>query len=142
MMLWPSTHHDVRTDPVSSDDVWKATTDYAPLIKNADSTAYVLGYTAWLVFNQTLFTCGQPINGFQPKALSYPLFYFALAFAMRGQVIRAGLAAGLATVFHVIVGGWGCLAVFAAMQRNAQSATEFFRIPPNRVIELGGQVEI
>jgi KUP system potassium uptake protein len=33
-------------------------------------------------------------------------------------------------------------AVFAAMQRNAQSATEFFRIPPNRVIELGGQVEI
>jgi KUP system potassium uptake protein len=33
-------------------------------------------------------------------------------------------------------------AVFAAMHRNAQSATEFFRIPPNRVIELGGQVEI
>ena len=33
-------------------------------------------------------------------------------------------------------------AVFAAMHRNAQPATEFFRIPPNRVIELGGQVEI
>ncbi|MBV9970483.1 MAG: KUP/HAK/KT family potassium transporter, partial [Xanthobacteraceae bacterium] len=32
--------------------------------------------------------------------------------------------------------------VFAAMLRNAQSATEFFRIPSNRVIELGGQVEI
>jgi K+ transporter len=26
--------------------------------------------------------------------------------------------------------------------RNALAATEFFRIPPNRVIELGGQVEI
>jgi K+ transporter len=25
---------------------------------------------------------------------------------------------------------------------NALPATEFFRIPPNRVIELGGQVEI
>jgi hypothetical protein len=26
--------------------------------------------------------------------------------------------------------------------RGALAATEFFRIPPNRVIELGGQVEI
>jgi KUP system potassium uptake protein len=32
--------------------------------------------------------------------------------------------------------------VFEAMHRNALAATEFFRIPPNRVIELGGQVEI
>ena len=32
--------------------------------------------------------------------------------------------------------------VFEAMHRNALSATEFFRIPPNCVIELGGQVEI
>ena len=32
--------------------------------------------------------------------------------------------------------------VFEAMHRNALAATEFFRIPPNRVIELGGQIEI
>jgi KUP system potassium uptake protein len=32
--------------------------------------------------------------------------------------------------------------LFAAMHRNAQAATEFFRIPSNRVIELGAQVEI
>jgi KUP system potassium uptake protein len=32
--------------------------------------------------------------------------------------------------------------LFAAMHRNAQAATEFFHIPPNRVVELGGQVEI
>ena len=32
--------------------------------------------------------------------------------------------------------------IFEAMHRNALAATEFFRIPPNRVIELGGQVEI
>ena len=30
--------------------------------------------------------------------------------------------------------------VFEAMHRNALPATEFFRIPPGRVIELGGQV--
>jgi KUP system potassium uptake protein len=32
--------------------------------------------------------------------------------------------------------------LFEAMHRNALAATEFFRIPPNRVIELGAQVEI
>ena len=32
--------------------------------------------------------------------------------------------------------------LFEFMHRNALPATEFFRIPPNRVIELGGQVEI
>jgi KUP system potassium uptake protein len=32
--------------------------------------------------------------------------------------------------------------VFEIMHRNALPATEFFRIPPNRVIELGAQVEI
>jgi len=32
--------------------------------------------------------------------------------------------------------------LFEAMHRNALAATEFFRVPPNRVIELGAQVEI
>ncbi len=31
--------------------------------------------------------------------------------------------------------------LFVFMQRNARSATEFFGIPPNRVVELGAQVE-
>jgi KUP system potassium uptake protein len=32
--------------------------------------------------------------------------------------------------------------LFEAMHRNALAATEFFHIPPNRVIELGSQIEI
>jgi KUP system potassium uptake protein len=32
--------------------------------------------------------------------------------------------------------------VFALMHRNALAATEFVSIPPNRVIELGGQIEM
>jgi KUP system potassium uptake protein len=32
--------------------------------------------------------------------------------------------------------------LFAWMLRNAQSAMEFFKLPTNRVIELGSQVEI
>jgi KUP system potassium uptake protein len=31
--------------------------------------------------------------------------------------------------------------IFALMSRNARSATEFFQIPPNRVVELGAQIE-
>jgi KUP system potassium uptake protein len=31
--------------------------------------------------------------------------------------------------------------LFALMARNSQSATEFFGIPPNRVVELGAQIE-
>jgi KUP system potassium uptake protein len=32
--------------------------------------------------------------------------------------------------------------LFALMHRNALAATDFFSIPPNRVIELGGKIEI
>lgn len=32
--------------------------------------------------------------------------------------------------------------LFAAISRNAQSATAFFQLPPNRVVELGMQVEV
>jgi KUP system potassium uptake protein len=32
--------------------------------------------------------------------------------------------------------------VFVLMSRNATSAMEFFRLPPNRVIELGAQIEL
>jgi KUP system potassium uptake protein len=33
-------------------------------------------------------------------------------------------------------------ALFSWMSRNARSATSYFRIPPNRVVELGAQVEL
>jgi len=32
--------------------------------------------------------------------------------------------------------------LFAYLSRNAQSATTYFRVPPNRVVELGAQVEL
>jgi KUP system potassium uptake protein len=31
--------------------------------------------------------------------------------------------------------------LFVVMSRNAQSATEYFQIPPNRAVELGAQIE-
>ncbi len=32
--------------------------------------------------------------------------------------------------------------LFVAMSRNALSATDFFKIPPNRVVELGTQIQL
>ena len=32
--------------------------------------------------------------------------------------------------------------VFAFLQRNAHSVTEYFRIPPEQVVELGAQVDL
>jgi KUP system potassium uptake protein len=32
--------------------------------------------------------------------------------------------------------------LFAYLSRNAYSATSYFRVPPNRVVELGAQVEL
>jgi KUP system potassium uptake protein len=31
--------------------------------------------------------------------------------------------------------------LFAFMSRNARSATQYFQLPPNRVVELGTQLE-
>ena len=38
--------------------------------------------------------------------------------------------------------GMGAVMVFSAMARNAGSITDFFNIPPNRVVELGTRVEM
>jgi KUP system potassium uptake protein len=32
--------------------------------------------------------------------------------------------------------------LFALMSRNSTSAMAFFRLPPNRVVELGAQIEL
>ena len=46
-MLWSSTHRDVHPDPVSYDELWSRTLDYATAIKTADPSAKVLGPVVW-----------------------------------------------------------------------------------------------
>ena len=55
-------------------------------------------------------------------------------FLSRGSVGRAGVAMPrLNPLFY---------RVFAWMRRNETDATEFFRIPPNRIVELGARIEL
>ncbi len=81
----------------------------------------VVGCLVWILAGQTVVACGSPLEGFQPKSFSYPLLLFAIAFTLRGQHVRAGLAAGAATAFHIIVGGWACMAIALAMLLDRKS---------------------
>ncbi len=74
-----------------------------------------VGYAFWMLAGQRLFFCGSPLEGFQPKAFAYPFLFFGLADAVRGRHVRAGLHSGLATVLHVVVGGWGFLGLLGAL---------------------------
>ena len=57
MMLWPSTHHDIRANPVDSDEVWDKTVTVGVAVKSADPSAFLLGYTAWYALD--LFVSGK-----------------------------------------------------------------------------------
>jgi hypothetical protein len=45
--LWSSTHHDLHPDPVSYDELWKRTREYASAIKKADPEARIAGPAEW-----------------------------------------------------------------------------------------------
>ncbi len=47
MMLWNSTHRDVHPMPVNYAEVWQKTLDYAPAIRSADPSAFIMGYGTW-----------------------------------------------------------------------------------------------
>jgi KUP system potassium uptake protein len=73
--------------------------------------------------------------------------------AILEQACRQGLTVGLADVSYylgretVLSGGRAPMArwrkgLFAFLSRNARPATQFFHLPPNRVVELGAQIEL
>ena len=85
--------------------------------------AVAAGFALWLLWGQTLGLCGSPFEGFQPKSLAYPLSLLSLSYALRGQVVRAGLAAGLGTAFHIVIGGWSLMALCVSMLVNRRLFT-------------------
>ena len=46
-MLWHETHRDVRTKPMSYDELWERTLKYAEAIKAADPTSKIAGFCSW-----------------------------------------------------------------------------------------------
>lgn len=70
---------------------------------------------AFFALGQSLFA-GEWLFGLaESKVVAYAAVFFALGWAIDRPDLRAGLAAGLATTFHVLVGGWSTLALGAAV---------------------------
>jgi len=68
-----------------------------------------------------------------PQGLEFDLMQTSFFLSRETVVPVIGVAGGMALWRERI---------FATMARNAGSAVEYFNIPPNRVIELGTQVQI
>ncbi|MEO5693139.1 MAG: potassium transporter Kup [Usitatibacter sp.] len=108
-----------------------------PFVETADRVACVpLGHDCWRVAARYGFTespdvglaleqCGPLGLQLEPMDLSY--------FLSREKVVPGAGGKGMAP--------WRDR-LFATMARNAGGATDFFNIPPNRVVELGSRVEI
>ena len=45
--LWNSTHRDVHPQPLTYDELWERTVQYAEAIRRADPTAKIAGYCSW-----------------------------------------------------------------------------------------------
>lgn len=73
------------------------------------------GFALWMLWDQSFVFCGQPFEGFQPKSLAYALSLFAITAVLDNAYVRAGLLSGIATVLHIIIGGWSFLALGLAM---------------------------
>jgi hypothetical protein len=68
MMLWDSTHADVHPMPVSYDEVWSTTMNFAPAIRAGDPSATILGYGSWGVMDLFLSGLDGKNNGADQKA--------------------------------------------------------------------------
>jgi len=75
-----------------------------------------------------------------PRALLLESLDFPYSFDM----MDTSFFVGRLTIVPACLSRWRRfrLTLFQIMHRNAQPATEFFRIPPGRVVELGAQVEV
>lgn len=61
------------------------------------------------------------IGGVESKCIAYAFVFWGLAEVARGRWLRVWPLMGMASAFHVLVGGWSCLAAFAvwATERGA-----------------------
>ncbi len=82
--------------------------------------------------------------GFMEEPDVPQLFQLARERGLKTELMRTTFFLGRERIISRKRRGLGRLRdnLFAVMSQNAQGATSFFRIPPNRVVELGAQIEI
>jgi hypothetical protein len=97
-----------------------------------------------------LFLCDQchlagewVIGGVESKSFAFPLVFWAIACILRSQWNRVWLLLGLASSFHVLVGGWTCLAAMCSflLGKATQSHSKTWR---SQIVPLvvGGTISL
>jgi hypothetical protein len=77
--------------------------------------ALAIGLAVWVVRSQHLGAGEWIFGGIEGKCVSYALLFLAMESALRKRVIAAALYCGLAIWLHVLVGGWGAMALGGAL---------------------------
>ena len=71
--------------------------------------------------------------GLQQEKIGFDLNMMETSFFLSRETLIASAMPGMALWREKL---------FVAMSKNAQKATDFFKIPTNRVVELGTQIEL
>ena len=77
--------------------------------------ALAVGLAIWLFQSQTMGANEWIFGGIESKCVAYALLFLGLESALRKRVLAAALYCGFAIWFHVLVGGWGAMALGAAL---------------------------
>ena len=86
--------------------------------------AAVVGLGVYLLGDQSFAAGEWLLGGFESKPFAYACLLSALAALLQKRLLLAGLLAGAAVWFHVLVGGWGSLALACAALGFGRSATK------------------
>jgi len=76
--------------------------------------AFFLGFCLWLLTGQSLMAGEWIFGGVEQKVFGYGFLFLALEALLRGKGFQAGLFSGIAIAFHILVGGWGTMALAVA----------------------------
>ena len=71
----------------------------------------MLGATMMLGLNTFFQTAGEWVaGGFEGKGIAYACIFWAIGEIIQNRWNRAWILLGIASIFHVVVGGWACVA--------------------------------
>ncbi|MBR2693591.1 MAG: hypothetical protein IKE69_05195 [Thermoguttaceae bacterium] len=76
----------------------------------------ILTAAAFLFYMENFHLAGEwVVGGVEGKGFAFPFLFWGLARLVRRRYTSAFILMGIASAFHVLVGGWGVLAAFGAL---------------------------
>ncbi len=80
-----------------------------------DAYALAIGLAVWVFRFQSLGAGEWIFGGIEGKCVAYALLFLAMESALRKRVLAAAVYCGFSIWFHILVGGWGALALCGAL---------------------------